>query len=152
MRYRMTNRDYQPYGEAIYASMDEVNAELDAHGVMDDDARQRYIDALEVVDSNNLTRAEAIEMVGIAAVQAVENESCEPTSRAYDHEDGEIEWSASVEVDYSELSEEQVRDLPIGGCWIEAVYYTDANDAQMVEDNGGDWGAVDWTIHHYSIR
>ena len=32
----------------------------------------------------------------------------------------------------------------IAGLAARATYYTTPEDAQMVEDNGGDWGAIDW--------
>lgn len=98
-----------------------------------------------------MNRHEAIAMCGIEAVEALKSISCEPTSRAYDHEDGEIEWSASVEVDYGKLTPEQVDALPIGGCHLAAFYYTDADDEKLVEAYGGDWGAVDFDVDHYEI-
>ena len=33
----------------------------------------------------------------------------------------------------------------IAGLAARATYYTTEEDAQMVDDNGGDWGAIDWT-------
>jgi hypothetical protein len=52
MQYVMKeNERFQPYGNAVFASMDEVNAELDAQGVIDPTARQAYIDALEEIKS-----------------------------------------------------------------------------------------------------
>lgn len=98
-----------------------------------------------------LTRDQAIAAVGIETVLAVEARNCEPTSRVYDHEDGEIEWSASVEIYYDWLTAEQVAKLPMSGASLEAVYYTTAKDAELVEANGGDWGAVSWSIDHYRI-
>jgi hypothetical protein len=98
-----------------------------------------------------MTRDKAIEMVGLGNVMAAESDNCEPTSRLYDHEDGEIEWAGSAKVDYNGLSVDQVRNLPLGGCTLRAIYYTDAGDAKAVEDNGGDWGGINWTVHHYEI-
>lgn len=98
-----------------------------------------------------MNRREAIAMCGIEAVEALKSINCEPTSRAYDHEDGEIEWAAFVEVDYSKLTPEQVDALPIGGCHLFATYYTSAKDQALVEACGGDWGAVDFDVDHYQI-
>lgn len=103
------------------------------------------------VDKDKMTRDEAIALVGLAAVKDVEAETCEPTSRAYDHADGEIEWSASVKVDYDTLAPHQIDALPIGGCRLTAIYYTDADDAAAVEASGGDWGGISWAVHHYAI-
>lgn len=98
-----------------------------------------------------MTRNEAIEWVGLAYVETVEAVNCEPTSRAYDHEDGEIEWAGCIKIDYTMLTPEQQSHLPIGGCRLTAIYYTDANDAKIVEDNGGDWSALNWDVHHYTL-
>jgi len=99
-----------------------------------------------------LTREEAIQLVGEGWVDAVERLNCEPTCRAYPHEDGEIEWMASIKIDdYDGLSKAQIDILPVGGCSLCAIYYTSPGDAAMVEDNGGDWSFVDWTPDHYEI-
>lgn len=98
-----------------------------------------------------MNRNEAIAAVGIAAVKAVEAQQCEPTSRAYEHEPGKIEWSASVDVDYDTLSPEQVRELPIGGCYLVAYYYTYAQDSERVEASGGDWGIANWNVDRFEI-
>ncbi len=99
-----------------------------------------------------MIRQQAIELVGLTNVEAAEADNCEETGRLYYHDDGEIEWRGSIKVDYSELTAEQVANLPIGGCYLHAYYYTDADDADTVDAYGGDWGAISWTVHHYSVE
>ena len=90
----------------------------------------------------SMNRKQAIDMVGINKVQELEALNCEPTSRAYDHAEGQIEWSASLDTE----------TIPDGEpCTITAYYYTDAEDERTVEDNGGDWGGITWTVSHYTI-
>lgn len=98
-----------------------------------------------------MTRHEALKRVGLLNVEVVEAENCEPTNRMYDHEDGEIEWSASVTVNTSGLPLDQIYYHPVGGCNIKVYYYTDAEDAERVEECGGDWGILNWIPHHYEI-
>ena len=99
-----------------------------------------------------LTREEAIQLVGEGWVDAVERLNCEPTGRAYPHEDGEIEWAASVKIaSYEGLTDKQIERLPVGGCTLMAVYYTTREDSELVEENGGDWSGIDWTPDHYEI-
>lgn len=98
-----------------------------------------------------MTRTEAIKAVGIKTVEAVETENCEPTNRLYDHEDGEIEWSARVKINKHSLTINQLCKLPHGDVYLSAVYYTDATDSARVEANGGDWGGINWDVHHYSV-
>ena len=96
-----------------------------------------------------LTREEAIQLVGDGWVDEVEQLNCEPT-RWTDFDD--TEWSASVKItDYDGLSEAQIDRLPVGGCALCAIYYTSQEDAEMAEENGGDWSVVDWTPDHYEI-
>jgi hypothetical protein len=91
---------------------------------------------------DKLTRNQAIAMVGINKIQELEALNCEPTSRAYDHADGEIEWSASLTTEF----------IPDGEpCTVTAYYYTDAADAAQVEALGGDWGGIDWEVSYYTI-
>jgi hypothetical protein len=82
------------------------------------------------------TRDQVIAIIGADIVAKLDSVNCEPTSRAYDHDDGEIEWSASLPTEK--------------GC-VTAYYYTNADDAAKVEENGGDWGGIDWTVDHYTI-
>ena len=99
-----------------------------------------------------LTRAQAIELLGPMWVYGVESLNCEPTNRVYPHEDGEIEWAASVEIaSYEGLTDKQIERLPVGGCTLWAIYYTSPEDAAAVEENGGDWSAADWTVDHFEL-
>ena len=90
------------------------------------------------MQKGNLTRDEAIAIVGLAAVQAVEAKNCEPTGRVgYNGEcqgDDLCEWSASVSVDDGVLI---------------AYYYTSNSDDQAMAD--GDGSDVDWVINGYEI-
>ena len=90
-------------------------------------------------NSDNLTRAQAVELCGLAAVKAVERENCEPTSRLMpDHMRDLSEWSASVKCETGTLS----------------IYYiTNSEDDAVADNNGGDWGAIPWDdrIDHYSL-
>jgi len=92
---------------------------------------------------DQMNRKQAIDMIGINKVQELEALNCEPTSRAYDHAEGEIEWAASLDTE----------TIPDGEpCTITAYYYTDAADKRTVEDDGGDWGGITWTVSHYTIQ
>ena len=91
---------------------------------------------------DKLTRDQAIAMIGIGKIRKLEALTYEPTSRAYDHADGEIEWSASLTTEF----------IPDGElCTVTAYYYTDAADAAQVEALGGDWGGIDWEVSYYTI-
>lgn len=98
-----------------------------------------------------MTREEAIEWTSLEIVESLEKLSCEPTSRAYTHKEGEIEWVASMPIPYDTLPTAKQDNLPIGGSSIFALYYTKAEDKDLVENNGGDWGLVDWKVDHYEI-
>lgn len=92
---------------------------------------------------NKLTRDQAIAMVGIGTIRGLEALNCEPTSRAYDHVDGEIEWSASLTTEA----------IPDGEpCTVTAYYYTNAADAAQVEALGGDWGGIYWEVSYYTVE
>ena len=94
------------------------------------------------MSERKFTRDQAIAMVGIGKIRKLEALNCDPTSRAYDHADGEIEWSASLTTEF----------IPDGEpCTVTAYYYTDAADAAQVEALGGDWGGIDWEVSYYTI-
>ena len=78
----------------------------------------------------NLTRAQAVEIVGEAAVKAVEAKSCDFTNRVMD--DGMVEFSSSV------TTEEGV---------LTAYYYQTQADVDAAD--GLD--ALDWEIEGYEI-
>lgn len=98
-----------------------------------------------------MTKQEVTAKVGAPTVDAIGYRHVVPTSRAYDHPVGEIEWSAAVDVDYNTLTPEQVDNLPIGGCQLVAYYYTNDHDARHVELMGGDWSVITWAVDHYEI-
>lgn len=83
-----------------------------------------------------MTRQEAVQIVGEAAVYAAERANCEPTSRCPPDGDTRMQWVAWHE---------------IPGYLIGVYYYTDEEDSQRVEDNGGDWGEVDWVPDDYEV-
>jgi hypothetical protein len=89
----------------------------------------------------NLTRDEAISLVGEAAVDAVESKGCEPTNRVGYSGDDLTEWSATVEAP-------ELDGIPR---WLVAYYYTSAADAATAEATG-DWGAVRFEIAGYEVR
>jgi len=89
---------------------------------------------------NKLTREQAIEKVGIEAVEKVDAENCEPTNRVGFNGDCQgddlTEWSASIKV---------------GDSVLVAYYYTSNEQDQVMADYDGDGSAIDWTIDHYAI-
>jgi len=97
------------------------------------------------MSGRKLTRDQAIAMIGIGKIRKLEALNYEPTSRAYDHADGEIEWSASLTTEF----------IPDGElCTVTAYYYTDAADAAdaaQVEALGGEWAGIDWEVSYYTI-
>lgn len=94
------------------------------------------------MQKGNLSRAQAIEIVGAAAVDGVESKACEPTNRVgYNGScqgDDLIEWSAGV-------SAEDKDGTP---CTLVAYYYTTQDE---VDAQGDDLGNVDWVIAGYEI-
>ena len=90
-----------------------------------------------------LTRDQAIEAVGVAAVEAVERENCEPTNRGgYNgrcNGDGVIEWAAAVACE----------DRDGDACLLRAYYYTDDDDETLAEEAG--WDSIEWEIAGYEV-
>lgn len=80
-----------------------------------------------------MTQQEAIDMVAKKNVWNVESENCELTCRVGGngvmHNDPYLEYSASVCVDYSDLTDDQKNNLPIDGCKL-TVYYRVPNDLE----------------------
>jgi hypothetical protein len=91
------------------------------------------------MNTYNLSRAQAVELAGLEAVESVERENCEPTSRLLpDHMVDITEWAASVKCLAGTLS----------------IYYmTNGSDEMIADNNGGDWGEIPWSdrIDHYSL-
>lgn len=83
-----------------------------------------------------MTRTEAVKIVGEDIIDELEHLNCEPTE-TLDYDDLDW-WKASLQLD--------------NGDWLHAYYCTDEDDSQAVEDNGGDWGAIDWEIESYEIE
>jgi hypothetical protein len=110
----------------------------------------RAVEALARAKKNaegvgTMTKKEAVQKMveyGISKIDAkkainkVEAINCEPTNRVLPDGDERTEWSASI---------------TIGDITLIAYYYTTPADEQLVDNNGGDWGAVDWAIDHYTI-
>ena len=96
--------------------------------------------------SKQLTRDEAVEIVGDAAVYAVEGKNCEPTNRAgYNgacQGDKLTEWAASTKCVDKDGKE----------CMLCVYYYTTEEQAETVEESGGDWASITWTPAHYVVE
>jgi len=88
-----------------------------------------------------LTREEAIEIVGVDAVDAVDGISCEPTNRVgYNGScqgDEETEYACSVEA----------KDKDGNDVHLIAYYYQDAD----TEDEENDLDALVWNIEGYEV-
>ena len=95
--------------------------------------------------TKQLTREQAIEIVGIEAVNNVESEGCEPTGRVGFNGacqgDEMTEWAASVAASDKD------------GCPVSLVayYYTSTEEDQAMAD-AGDGSVIDWEIDHYAVR
>lgn len=95
--------------------------------------------------TNQLTREQAIEIVGAEAVKKVEAEGCEPTGRVgYNgacQGDELTEWAAGVATTDKD-------GIPVR---LVAYYYTSNEEDDDIADAGtGD--VIDWEISHYSVR
>jgi hypothetical protein len=90
----------------------------------------------------NLTREQAVAIVGEAAVAAAEAANCEPTNRVgYSgacQGDAEIEWSASA----------SAKDQDGTACTVTAYYYTSQEE---IDAAGDDLSNVDWVIAGYEV-
>lgn len=85
----------------------------------------------------NLSRDEAVKIVGEKAVAAVENENCDFTNRVQTDGDTGVEFSASV------VCEDQDGDRVT----LVAYYYQEEEDLEGVEDLGG----LDWEIEGFEV-
>ena len=83
------------------------------------------------MQKGNLTREQAIEIVGADAVISVEDKSCDFTNRVMDG--GMVEFAASV------VTSEGV---------LTAYYYTSQDE---IDAAGEDLSNVDWEIYGYEI-
>lgn len=91
----------------------------------------------------NLTREEAVAIIGEEAVAAAERENCEPTGRVgYNgacQGDELIEWSAC----------EAGVDRDGNECHVLVYYYTTRADEEAAIESG--WDAASWKIAGYEI-
>jgi hypothetical protein len=85
----------------------------------------------------NLTRQQAIEIAGLAAVEKVEKGNCEPTNRVQTDGDTSTEWAASL-------------ILPDGDVLV-AYYYTTPEQNEIMGEHDGDGSCIDWEISGYEI-
>lgn len=81
---------------------------------------------------------EAVKLVGDAAVEAVERENCEPTSRLRNDCDNTVEYVASIDCEDNDGT----------AVTLSAYYYpTD----EELDSAGEDLGNVDWVIAGYTV-
>jgi hypothetical protein len=99
---------------------------------------------IDMSTRGNLTREQAIEIVGLEAVAKVEDKSCEPTHRVgYNgacQGDDLTEWSAWVGCE----------DKGGYDCTLLAYYYTTNEEDQAIAD-ASDGAAIDWEIAGYEV-
>ncbi|HQU89738.1 MAG TPA: hypothetical protein PK620_13390 [Denitromonas sp.] len=97
------------------------------------------------MDTNNMTREQAAEIVGVEAVDNVERQNCEPTGRVGFNgacQDDELcEWSASV----------ICTDKDGNACCLTAYYYTSNDEDAIMAEHDGDGSYIDWEIDHYAV-
>ena len=92
-----------------------------------------------------LTREQAIEAVGEAAVLAVEAEGCEPTCRVgYNgacQGDAECEWTAGV----------SAKDADGYSVRLTSYYYTSNAEDEAIAEYDGDGSWIDWEVEGYDV-
>lgn len=97
------------------------------------------------MQKGTLTRDQAVAIVGIEAVNAVEATNCEPTNRVgYNgatQGDDLTEWSASASAE----------DKDGIKCTVIVYYYTTQDDDRAMSDAGGDGSVINWTIAGYEV-
>lgn len=86
----------------------------------------------------DLTREQAIELVGLAAVEAVEKENCDFTNRLIDPVFDIVEFSACVACTHADGDD----------CILTAYYYQTNED---IDESGGELGNLDWGIEGYEV-
>jgi len=105
----------------------------------------RQTKEIEMSTKGNLTREQAVAIVGEAAVDKAERENCEPTNRVgYNgacQNDDLCEWSACVSCE----------DKDGNDCTLVAYYYTTNEQDQAMADAYGDGSAIDWEIAGYEV-
>lgn len=87
-----------------------------------------------MINYSNMTREEAVSLVGEQAVLSAEKENCEPTGR---HWDGPVEFSAGF------------RAVDADGDRVTVVVYY-YQSRQEVEE-ADDLGDLNWVVDHYRV-
>lgn len=94
------------------------------------------------MQKGNLSREQAIAIVGAASVDAVDAKGCEPTNRVgYNgacQGDDLIEWAAGVSAE----------DKNGESCTLVAYYYTSQEE---IDAAGDDLSNVDWVVAGYEV-
>lgn len=94
------------------------------------------------MQKGNLTREQAVSIVGEAAVLKAESSNCEPTGRVgYNgacQGDDLIEWEGSVAAEDKDGTE----------CIVAVYYYTTQEE---IDEAGDDLSNVDWVIAGYEV-
>ena len=97
------------------------------------------------MEKGNLSREEAVEIVGVEAVNSVDAMPCEPTGRVgYNgacQGDALCEWIACADAVDKDGNE----------CVVVAYYYTTNDDDQAMADADGDGSAINWKIAGYEV-
>jgi hypothetical protein len=94
----------------------------------------------KIMRHGNLTREQAIEIAGQEAVDAVERENCEPTSRCQTDGDTAVEFAASITCTH--------RD---GAPATLTAYYYQTPEALATCD-GDDYSRLDWEINGWEVQ
>lgn len=93
----------------------------------------------------NLTREQAVAIVGAEAVEKVGRENCEPTGRVgYNgacQGDAFCEWAASVSATNADGDD----------VTLVAYYYTSNEQDEIMAANDGDGSYIDWEIAGYEV-
>lgn len=93
---------------------------------------------------DELTREEAVAIVGMDAVNAVEKENCEPTNLVgYNGEcqgDDWTEWESAV----------ACKDKEGADVILSAYYYTDNEEDRIIGETS-DGSNIEWPVSHYTV-
>ncbi len=97
------------------------------------------------MNTGNITREQAIAIVGLAAVEKVEALNCEPTNRVGFN--GGCQGNSLTEYSATVSAEDTDGD----SCNLTAYYYLKKDQEDKLAEAEGDGSAIDWVIDHYSI-
>jgi len=89
-----------------------------------------------IMTKGNLTREQAVELVGEAAVSAAENCNCDITGR--------VGYNGACQGD--ELTEWRA-----SASGVEVYYYTTNEEDKVMAENDGDGSSIDWTVAGYEV-